>query len=113
MDPLNVYEQFFEAEGSFNGVPRRGVKVALTAESHEGKIKYEISAAFIPREDSEDFRVPYDAVFSETVYEAPGRRSRKREEAFLSEFRANTDRMISGSGASVFWDRPLTQPRRA
>ena len=113
MDPVNVYKQFFEAECEANGVVRRAVQAVLVAESRDRRIRYDISLSFFPHEDPEDYRVTYDACWEETVYEAPGRRSKKREEEILSGFREKADAIAAEHGARIFWDRPLGEARRA
>ena len=113
MDPLDVYKQYFEAECEANGVPRRAVQAALVAESRDRRIRYYVSLSFFPPEDPEDFRVSYDACWEETVYDAPGRRSKKREEEILSTFRERADAIAAEHGAEIFWDRPLGAARRA
>ncbi|MBR2254722.1 MAG: hypothetical protein IJ856_02730 [Candidatus Methanomethylophilaceae archaeon] len=113
MDPVNVYKQFFEAECEANGVARHAVQGLLVAESQGGHIRYYVSLSFFPHVDPEDFGVTYDACWEETLYEAPGRRSKKREEALLSSFREKADGMAAEHGARVFWDRPLGGPGRA
>ena len=113
MDPIDVYMQYFEAECEANGVPRRAVKAALVAESRDRRIKYYVSLSFFPHEDPEDFRVSYDACWETNLYEAPGRRSKKREEELLSSFREKADSLASEHGAKIFWDRPLGEARRA
>ena len=111
MAVINVYEQYFAAEGTFGGVTRRGALVMLTADSSAGNIRYDAAVTFFPHRDEEDYAVSYDAYFSETLYEAPGRRSKKREKQFLEDFRAHIDALAEAHGAAVCWDRPLTEPR--
>ena len=113
MDPLDVYKQYFEAVCEANGVTRRAVRAALVAESRDRRIRYYVSLSFFPHEDPEDFRVSYDACWEETVYDAPGRRSKKREEEILSTFREKADAIASEHGAVIFWDRPLGAAKRA
>ena len=83
------------------------------AESRDRRIRYYVSLSFFPHEDPEDFRVSYDACWEETVYDAPGRRSKKREEEILSTFRERADAIASEHGAVILWDRPLGAARRA
>ena len=84
MDPLDVYKQYFEAECDANGVPRRAVQAALVAESRDRRIRYYVSLSFFPHEDPEDFRITYDAYFERNVYDASGRRSKKREAEIMA-----------------------------
>lgn len=111
MAEINVYEQYFEAEHVFSGVPRRAALVMLISRSEEGRIRYEAAASFFPYRDEEDYAVSYDDYFSSVLYEAKGRRSKKRERALLESFRETVDGMIKEAGASVFWDRPLRDAR--
>ena len=112
MAELNVYEQYFEAKLTANGVERKAALVMLIATSGDGNIKYEAAATFFPHRDPEDFAVSYDAYFSRVLYEGKGRRSRKREEALLEGFRAEIDSLAAEAGGEVFWDKPLREERR-
>ena len=112
MSPINVYEQYFSAELEFNGVPRRAALVMLIATSEEGRIKYESTVTFFPHRDEEDFAVSYDAYFSKELFEAKGRRSKKREEALLQEFQQHIDELAQEAGGTVHWDKPLREARR-
>ncbi len=112
MATINVYEQYFEAEGSFNGVERKGVLVMLTSDSEAGQIKYTAAVSFFPHRDEEDFAVSYDAYFEKVLYEGKGRRSKKKEKAFLDDFNAIIDGIASQAGGKVKWDSPLREARR-
>ena len=112
MSPINVYEQYFSAELEFNIVPRRAALVMLIATSEEGRIKYEAAVTFFPHRDEEDFAVSYDAYFSKVLFEAKGRRSKKREEALLHEFQQHIDELVQEAGGTVYWDKPLREARR-
>lgn len=105
---INVYEQYFAAEGVFNGVERRGALVMLISDSEAGTICYKAAVTFFPHRDDEDFAVSYDAYFEKELYHAPGRRSKKRETALLERLREEIDSLAAG----VLWDRPLREPRR-
>ncbi len=107
----NVYEQYFEACHEASGVKRRAVLVMLTADSEAGNIRYEAAATFFPHKDPEDFAVSYDDFFSKVLFEGKGRRSKKREAAFLESFREEIDSLVSGAGAEVYWDKPLREAR--
>ena len=107
MKVIDVYSQYFNAKAKFNDVPRKGARVFLTATSDAGMIKYEISVTFFPYRDPEDFAVSYDAVFSKTIYEAKGRRSKKREAEYLKTFRDEMDAMIAPEKAKIYWDKPI------
>ena len=108
---IDVYQQYFAAEGCFSGVRRRGAAVMLTASSGGGEIRYTLTVTFFPYENAEDFRISYDAVFSEVLYEGKGRRSKKREQGFLAELHRFADALAAAQQAEIFWDKPLTEPR--
>jgi hypothetical protein len=112
MATLNVYEQYFSAEAEFNGAPRKGALVMLIATSEEGNIRYEAAVTFFPHRDEEDFAVSYDAYFSKVLYEAKGRRSKKREEVLLQELQQHIDGLAQETGGTVYWDMPLREARR-
>jgi hypothetical protein len=112
MATVNVFEQYFSADAEFNGVPRHGSKVMLIATSEEGSIRYEAAVTFFPHRDEEDFAVSYDAYFSKVLYEAKGRRSKKREEALLEAFQEEVDQLADTIGGKVLWEQPLREARR-
>ena len=109
---VNVYEQYFEAELTAGGVARRGALVMLIADSEAGRIRYEAAVTFFPHRDEEDFVVSYDAYYSSLLFDAPGRRSKKREEKLMAGLRDEIDALAAGSGGAVHWDRPLKEARR-
>ena len=109
---VNVYERYYAAEAEFNGVPRHGALVMLVATSEEGNIRYEAAATFFPHNDEEDYAVSYDAYFSKVMYEAKGRRSKKREETLLLEFQQHINDLAQEAGGTVYWDKPLQEARR-
>lgn len=106
---IDVYKQYFSAEGCFSGVKRRGVAVMLTSSSGGGEIRYTLTATFFPFENPEDFRITYDAAFSKVLYEGKGRRSRKREQSMLETLRGQTDILAAEQHAKIFWDKPLNE----
>lgn len=112
MATVNVYEQYFSAEAEYNGVPRHGALVMLIADSEAGNIRYEAAVSFFPHRDEEDYAVSYDAYFSKVLYEAKGRRSKKREETLLQEFQLNIDKLAQEADGTVYWDKPLREARR-
>lgn len=112
MATVNVYEQYFSAKAEYNGVPRHGALVMLIADSEAGNIRYEAAVSFFPHRDEEDYAVSYDAFFSKVLYEAKGRRSKKREETLLQEFQQNIDVIAQEAGGTVYWDKPLREARR-
>ena len=109
---INVYEQYFEADLSANGVERRGALVMLIADSEAGHIRYEAAVTFFPHRDEEDFAVSYDAYYSRVLFDGPGRRSKKREEKLLAGLRDEIDALAESAGGAVRWDRPLREERR-
>lgn len=112
MATVNVYEQYFSAKAEFNDVPRHGALVMLLATSEEGQIRYEAAVSFFPHNDEEDYAISYDAYFSKVLYEAKGRRSKKREEALMQEFQQHIDELAQEASGTVFWDKPLREARR-
>ena len=90
---VNVYEQYFSAKAEYNNVPRYVALVMLIADSEAGHIRYEAAVTFFPHNDEEDYAVSYDAYFSKILYEAKGRRSKKREETLLQEFQKHIDEL--------------------
>ena len=109
---INVYERYYAADAEFNGVPRHAALVMLVAESEAGNIRYEAAVTFFPHNDEEDFAVSYDAYLSKTLYEAKGRRSKKREQALLETFTSEIDQLAETIGGKVLWDQPLQEERR-
>ena len=112
MSPTNVYEQYFSADLEFNGVSRHAALVMLIATSEEGQIKYEAAVSFFPHNDEEDYAVSYDAYFSKVLYEAKGRRSKKREEALMQKFQQHIDELAQEANGTVYWEKPLREARR-
>ena len=108
---VNVYEQYFEAEHVFSGVERKAALVMLTSDSGEGNIRYLVAVTFFPHENEEDFAVSYDDYHETVIYEAKGRRSKKREKAFMEGLRETIDGLAEEAGGQVFWDRPLREAR--
>ena len=108
---INVYSQYFEAEGVFSGVERKGALVLLVSDSEAGNISYRAAVTFFPHRDDEDFAVSYDAYFEKELYRAAGRRSRKREAALMEQLRPAVDDLAAENGAIVLWEQPLGEPR--
>ena len=111
MATINVYEQYFEAECTVNEVPRHAAIVMLIADSEAGNIRYEAAVNFFPYNDPEDFAVSYDAYYSEVLFDAPGRRSKKRDQTFMDQLREVADRLAESAGGTIFWDKPLMEAR--
>ena len=112
MSPINVYKRYYAAEAVFNGVPRHGALVMLVADSDTGNIKYEAAVTFFPHNDEEDFAVSYDAYLSKVLYEAKGRRSKKREQSLMEIFTSEIDQLAETIGGKVLWEQPLREERR-
>ena len=112
MATVNVYLQYFAAECTFNGVERHAASVMLIATSEEGRIKYEVAVSFFPHVTEDDFAVSYDAYFSKVLFEAPGRRSKKREQQFIENLQAETNSLADEVNGQILWDKPLIEARR-
>ena len=110
---LDVYEQYFNAECVYNGIPRKAAIVKLTSDSEAGNIRYTVSVNFFPFRDPEDFCVSYDAYSEKDIYNARGRRSKKREKTFMAELHAHADELAEAMGGRIFWDAPLLDARTA
>ena len=108
---IDVYQQYFAAEGSFSGVQRRGAAVMLTASSGGGEIRYTLTVTFFPHENAEDYRISYDAAFSKLLFEGKGRRSKKREQGFMEQLHEQADQLAAEQNAKIFWDQPLIEAR--
>ncbi|MBO5517782.1 MAG: hypothetical protein J6A42_06870 [Firmicutes bacterium] len=106
---IDVYRQYFEAECTFAGVPRRAALVTLTSDSEAGQIRYTAAAAFFPHTSEDDFGVSYDAFAEAVLYEAKGRRSKKREAQLMEQLQAVVDEAAAALDAKVFWDKPLRE----
>ena len=111
MKVIDVYQQYFTADCIFNTIQRNGVAVTLTATSDSGMIKYEVGLSFFPHRDEEDYAISYDAYVSKEIYNAKGRRSRKKETVFLEQLREVADAAAAEIQGTVFWDKPLTEAR--
>lgn len=72
-----------------------------------------VRLSFFAHNDAEDFSVSYDAYFEKELYSGKGRRSKKKEVAFLEDFHNIIDGIAKEHDASVVWDEPLTEERRA
>lgn len=112
MATINVYEQYFSAKAEYNSVPRHGALVMLIADSEAGQIRYEAAVTFFPHNDEEDYAVSYDAYFSKVLYDAQGRRSKKREETLMQELQQHIDELAQNADGIVYWDKPLREAKR-
>ena len=109
---INVYERYYKADGSFSGVQRNGALVMLVSDSEAGNITYKAAVTFFPHRDEEDFAVSYDAYFEKELYSGKGRRSKKKEEAYLEDLQNTIDEIASEQNAKVLWNEPLMDERR-
>ena len=109
---LNVYEQYFEAQGVFSEIERKGALVMLISDSERGMITYKAAVTFFPHRDEEDYAVSYDAYFEKVIYEGKGRRSKKKEAIYLEQLPEVINQLAEENGAEVCWDRPLREARR-
>ncbi|MBO4531282.1 MAG: hypothetical protein J5767_11670 [Paludibacteraceae bacterium] len=112
MATINVYERYYEADLVANGVQRNGALVMLVSDSECGNIRYEAAVTFFPHKSEDDFAVSYDAYYSEILFEAKGRRSKKREESLLAELEQHINALAEKAGGQVLWDRPIGEERR-
>ena len=112
MATINIFEQYYAADAEFNDVARHGALVMLIATSEEGNIRYEAAVTFFPHRDEEDYAVSYDAYLSKVLYEAKGRRSKKREQALMETFETEIDQLADTIGGKVIWEKPLREARR-
>ena len=108
---INVYSQYFKAEATFSGVDRRGAHVLLISDSEAGMISYKAAVSFFPHLRDDDFAVSYDAYFEKEIFNAPGRRAKKREATFLTTLRDEIDSLAAEHNARVDWDHPLNEAR--
>ncbi|MBR5655856.1 MAG: hypothetical protein IKW98_04125 [Prevotella sp.] len=111
MATINVYEQYFLADCIFNGVERHAASVLLISDSECGTIRYEVAVNFFPHREEDDFAISYDAYLSKVVYEASGRRSKKREKELLDELRSIADELAAEANGSIDWEHPLIDAR--
>jgi len=109
MKVIDVYKQYFAADCMFNTVQRNGAVVTLTATSDCGMIKYEVGVSFFPHNDPEDFGISYDAYAAKEIYNAKGRRSKKKEAVFMEQLRDHADAAAAELDGTIFWDKPLRE----
>ena len=109
---VNVYERYYKADGVFSDVKRNGALVMLVSDSEAGQITYKAAVTFFPHRDEEDYAVSYDAYLEKELFSGKGRRSKKKEEAFLEDLQKYIDELSEEQGAKVLWDEPLRDERR-
>ena len=108
---VNVYEQYFAADCVANSIHRHGALVMLIATSENGNVCYEAAVTFFPHIDETDYAVSYDAYYSDVLYDAPGRRSKKREATLMETLREDIDALAAQAHATIYWDKPLHEAR--
>lgn len=111
MYDVNVYLRYYRADCVCSGIQRNAALVLMRAVSDEGQLKYVVSVNFFPFNAPDDFAVSYDAVWERTVFERPGRRSKKREAALMEAFEQTCDELAALAAGRIFWDQPLTEAR--
>ena len=109
---INVYEQYFKADAVFSGVQRNGALVMLVSDSEAGMITYKAAVTFFPNRDEEDYAVSYDAYYEKELYQGKGRRSKKKEAAYLEQLRGVIDELAAENKARVLWEELLRDARR-
>lgn len=109
---FNVYEQYFAADCVANGIIRHGALVMMKVTSENKHVRYDAAVTFFPHIDEADFAVSYDAYYEDILYEAKGRRSKKREELLLETLREDIDVLAKRANAVIHWDKPLRPARR-
>ena len=109
---IDVFSQYFAADCVYNGRERKGVAVKLTACSEAGMIRYTVNLSFFPHTEPTDFAISYDAYAEKEIYNAKGRRSKKREAGMLAELRTHAEELAEELGGNIDWDKPLIEARR-
>ena len=112
MKTTDVFECYYEASATVNGRDRHAAAVKLTATSDAGMITYSFSVNFFPHDDAEDFAISYDGYVEEIAFEGKGRRSKKKEAAYLAELKERADALAAQMDGSIDWERLLIEPRR-
>jgi len=112
MKVINVYEQYFEGHCRVYDTDWKGVRVALVATSEEGTVRYEVQVNFFPHTEEDPFLISYDKIETKELYFAKGRRSKKREEAYMEIIRPLCDELAAKMDGTIDWDAPLIEARR-
>ena len=71
-----------------------------------------MAVSFFPHVSEDDFTISYDAYFSNVVFEATGRRSKKREQQFMEIIQEEADSLADEANGKIFWEKPLIEARR-
>lgn len=106
---IDIYKQYFAASCTFNDVERHGAVVWLNVESGGGNVRYEIGVSFFPHVDEEDFAISYDACALKELISTNGRRSKKRDEQCLAQFRDTVNELAGSFNGTIYWDKPLNE----
>ena len=109
---INVYQQYFEASAIYNDIERHAANVVLIATSENGEIKYEAAVGFFPHNAPDDYAITYDAYLTKILYQAKGRRSKKREAELLDNLQSEIQKLAESMNGNIYWDKPLIEPRR-
>ena len=110
---IDVYKRYYEAACEFNGVKRKAAVVTLTSRSGGGEITYAVTVSFFPHRNKDDFAISYDAYAENVLFSGKGRRSKKKEAAYLENLIAAADEAAARIGGKIKWDKPLGEEQRA
>ena len=83
----------------------------LIGDSEAGHITYRAAVSFFPHVSEEDYAVSYDAILSRVLYAGKGRRSKKKEAAYMEILRETLDGLAKAEKAKILWDKPLREAR--
>ena len=111
MKVIDVFMCYYAAECVANERPRHAVKVSLTCTTDAGMVDYVWAVSFFPHDTEDDFGVSYDAEASCSIYNAKGRRAKKREAEFLEMRESVCDELAAKLDGKIFWDKPLIEAR--
>lgn len=111
MKVVDIYSQYFNGSCTYNNIDRHAAIVALEVVSDEGNIQYLVRVNFFPHNDEEDYLVTWDALAEETIYSAKGRRSKKKEQAFMEMVKPVADKLAEQLNGTIDWDNPLREAR--
>ncbi len=111
MKVIDVVMSYYEAESVAKERPRHAAKVSLTCTTDAGTVDYVWAVSFFPHDAEDDFAVSYDAETSRSIYNAKGRRAKKREGEFLEQRESVCDELAAEFEGKIFWDKPLIEAR--
>lgn len=110
---IDFYSQYFSASCMFGGTQMNAALVFMQVDSEAGHVTYSVNITFFPHVDSTDFGVNYDSCQTKILFDGKGRRSKKKESAFMESMRGEVDSLADKIGGTVFWDKPLNNARLA